>query len=142
MVKQLLTGGCFCGEVRYECGALLYPANLCHCESCRRVCGAPVVAWITAAADHFVFNAKKPTEFHSSNQVTRSFCRECGTPLTYRHDQRPAEIDITLATLDDPSEIIPTHHIYMEDALPWDRPTDGLPQYLQSSGIPPTHSPL
>lgn len=137
MANQPVTGRCFCGEVRYECGAMLYPANFCHCESCRRACGAPVVAWLTVAAENFIFTAKAPTEFHSSEQVIRSFCSRCGTPLTYRHEQRPAELDITLATLDDPSEIIPTHHIYMDDALPWDRPNDGLPQFPKSSGISP-----
>jgi hypothetical protein len=136
MANLLLTGGCFCGEVRYQCGALLYPATLCHCESCRRVSGAHVVAWITVAVETFVFTKTKPLEFNSSKQVFRSFCPQCGTPLTYRREQRAGEIDITLATLDRPSEVSPIDHIYMEDAVLWDRPKDGLPQFVKTRNEP------
>lgn len=45
MTQTTLTGHCYCSTVRYRCGAPLYPATLCHCESCRRVAGAHAVAW-------------------------------------------------------------------------------------------------
>jgi hypothetical protein len=44
-------------------------------------------------------------------------------------DARPWEIDVALATLDKAGEVTPEYHIWMADALPWDRPGDGLPQY-------------
>jgi hypothetical protein len=134
MTEALLTGRCFCGVVRYQCGALLYPPTLCHCESCRRVAGAHSVAWLTVPAESLIYPTAKPVEFSSSSQVFRSFCGQCGTPLTYRREERPGEIDITLATLDWPAAIVPVDHIWMEDALPWDRPGDGLPQYLKTRG--------
>jgi hypothetical protein len=68
-------------------------------------------------------------EFNSSRPVRRSFCGQCGTPLTYRRVDRPGEIDITQATLDHAAQPAPVDHIYMDDALPWDRPNDGLPQH-------------
>jgi len=125
-----LSGGCFCGHVRYRAGALLYPPTLCHCESCRRVAGAHIVGWVTFAADTLVFTGSQPVEFSSSPGVTRSFCGKCGTPLTYRREGRSIEIDVMLATLDRAAELAPADHIYMADALPWDRPGDGLPQHL------------
>lgn len=129
-----LTGRCFCGAVRYRCGSPLYPPTLCHCESCRRVAGAHAVAWLTVTAESLVHRGAQPVEFSSSPTVFRSFCGCCGTPLTYRRDGRPGEIDITLASLDDPGVLPPTHHIWMEDALPWDQPGDGLPLYPQTRG--------
>lgn len=123
------TGGCFCGAVRYRCGAQLYPPTLCHCESCRRVAGAHAVAWLTVRAGDFTFTTGKPIEFSSSPRVSRSFCGQCGTPLTYQREERAGEIDVTLATLDSPASVVPVDHIWMEDALPWDAPGDGLPQY-------------
>lgn len=43
----LLTGGCLCGSIRYECGPPVSAPAFCHCASCRRGAGAHVVAWMT-----------------------------------------------------------------------------------------------
>jgi hypothetical protein len=129
MAEDRLTGRCFCGAVRYQCGAPLDAPTLCHCESCRTAAGAHAVAWITVAHETLVYTAGKPFEYCSSANVFRSFCANCGTPLTYRRNERAGEIDITLASLDQASEFAPADHIWMEDALPWDRPGDELPQY-------------
>ena len=134
-MELTLIGGCFCGRVRYRCGAPLCPPTLCHCESCRRVAGAHVVAWLTVSAATLVFTAGRPVEFASSPQVYRGFCAACGTPLTYRRDGRPGEIDITLASLDRPADLAPADHIHMQDALPWDRPNDGLPLHPQTRSV-------
>jgi hypothetical protein len=128
MTETTLGGHCYCGAVRYRCGAPRYPATLCHCESCRRVAGAHAVAWLTVAASSLVYTQGKPEEFRSSARAWRSFCRDCGTPLTYRNEDRAAEIDITLVTLDNAANFAPVDHIWMADALAWDRPGDGLPQ--------------
>jgi len=129
MRQTTLTGHCYCGTVRYRCGIPLYPATLCHCESCRRVAGAHAVAWLTVAASSLVYTHGGPAEFSSSAHAWRSFCRNCGTPLTYRNEDRAAEIDITLVTLDQAANFAPRDHIWMADALMWDRPGDGLPQF-------------
>jgi len=78
-------------------------------------------------------------EYASSSAVRRQFCERCGTPITYWNQSRPDTIDITVATLDKPERIEPVDHIWMSDALSWDRPQDGLP--LFSMGHPDTHNP-
>lgn len=70
-----------------------------------------------------------PREYVSSERVVRSFCEQCGCSLTYAHSKYPDELDLTIASLDDPSAIAPTAHIWMSDAASWDRPDDGLPQH-------------
>jgi hypothetical protein len=129
MTVPVLSGRCLCGRVRYRCGAPLYPATFCHCESCRRAQGAHAIAWLTVPAASVAYGAERPHEYQSSPGVHRGFCAHCGTPLTYRNDTRAAEIDLTLATLDRAGEFAPSDHIWMEDALAWDRPGDGLPQH-------------
>jgi hypothetical protein len=39
------------------------------------------------------------------------------------------EIDVTLGSMDDPSLLKPTSHIWMQDELPWLQVADGLPQF-------------
>ena len=128
------TGRCLCGAVRYECGPLLYPPTLCHCQSCRRASGAHALGWITVAAPNLVFTHGRPVEFGSSAGRTRGFCGACGSPLSYRTQSRLAEVDVTLGTLDEPERAVPADHIWMEDAPGWDRPGDGLPCYPRARG--------
>jgi hypothetical protein len=47
-----------------------------------------------------------PETFASSNKVERGFCRDCGTPLSYRQLGGP-NISLTLYSLDDPSAVAP-----------------------------------
>lgn len=136
MIDTSLNGHCFCGAVHYRCGALLYPATLCHCESCRRIAGAHAVGWITVAKNSFAYVQGKPARFSSSSGVVRTFCGDCGTPLTYYNRSRPTEIDITLVSLESAVSIAPADHIWMMDALPWDEPHDGRPQHQKTREIP------
>ena len=125
-------GGCFCGAVRYEADGACSNSMVCHCQSCRRAAAAPVVAWVTFPASGFRFTKGRPKEFRSSARVVRAFCSDCGTPLTYRHDGRPAELDVTTGSLDDPNAFPPTHHSWLSHDLAWVKFGDGLPSFPES----------
>jgi len=127
--EDILTGRCLCGSVRYQTAGPVSPPAFCHCESCRRAAGAHVVAWMTVDRQRLRWSGNEPRWHASSPGVVRGFCATCGTPLTYRHDSYGERIDVTIATLDDPARCAPVDHIWMADAVAWDRPTDGLPQY-------------
>ena len=131
-MEQTLEGRCFCKATRYRCGPLLYPPTLCHCESCRRVAGAHAVGWLTVRRSDLAWLGPAPCEFESTPGVHRTFCGQCGTPLTYRNVARPGEIDVTICSLEYPERVAPADHIWMQDAPPWDRPGDGLPQHAAS----------
>lgn len=133
-MADVLTGRCLCGAIRYHCGPLLYAPTLCHCESCRRASGAYAVGWLTVSSGDFKYTAAKPREFESSPGVRRTFCERCGTPLTYTNTRHPTEVDVTIGSLDDPALVVPVDHIWMTDAITWDRPADGLPQHPRQRG--------
>jgi hypothetical protein len=134
MRGKMLTGGCFCGKVRYRSTAPLYPATLCHCRSCRRAAGAHVVAWATVRRSEYTVERGRPVEYSSSPGVIRTFCGDCGTPLTYWRRERAEEIDVTIGSLDDPDAVVPADHIWMQDAPSWDGSTDSLPRHLRTRG--------
>jgi hypothetical protein len=129
MEKTQYLGGCFCGAVRYEVSGAPRVLCYCHCESCRRAAGSPAVAWGTFGRSGFRVTRGRMTEFNSSPRVTRGFCAGCGSCLTYSHDGRPADIDVTLATLAEVAHLAPTMHVWVADKLPWVRIEDGLPQF-------------
>ena len=129
-----VTAGCFCGQVRLEVAGPEKFACFCHCESCQRAAGAPVVAWATYASDSFKVTSGEIHWHSSSPGVTRGICRNCGTSLTYGNDKRPGEIDLTVNSLDDPSAPALKAHIWTEDKQPWLMFDDGLPVYEKNAG--------
>ena len=122
-------GGCLCGGVRYQVSGPVRNLCFCHCASCRRASGAPMVPWGTFVRENFRLSRGSLTEYRSSPAVTRGFCPACGTSLTYRHEARARDIDVTLATLDDPTLLAPQVHVWVGDKLPWVSINDGLPQF-------------
>jgi hypothetical protein len=135
----MLTGGCSCGAVRYELDAAPSSSTLCHCVDCRRIVGAPAVAWLTVPATALRFVHGSPQAHRSSAWAVRGFCGVCGTHLTYRHDGYPEEVDIVTCSLDDPAAVPPRDHTFAAQRLPWMRVDDmrvgdGLPVYPRSRG--------
>ena len=127
-----INGGCFCRAIRYRAEGAPSGSMLCHCRTCRRVAGAPVVGWLTFPIASFRFIRGEPDEFQSSPPVLRTFCRQCGTPLTYRHESEVGTLDVATATLDDPNAFPPTHHSWLSHDLAWLKFGDGLPTYPES----------
>ncbi len=115
----MLEGGCFCGFIRYRAGGRVQDETLCHCSICRRVSAAPLVAWFTAPAPEFSFVSGEPAVFRSSDHGERTFCPRCGTPLTFRSNRLPAEIDVTICSLDAPERVPPRDHTRTSSALRW-----------------------
>jgi len=132
MSQSSFEGGCLCGAVRYRLSGNPLVSGICHCLTCRRACAAPMLPFITFFVDHFELSRGKPLEFRSSPQVTRSFCGDCGTPLTYRNDGHGDEIDVMTCSLDDPAVFPPSHHIWVSHKLGWVQLLDGLPVYDKS----------
>jgi hypothetical protein len=125
-------GGCFCGAIRYRVGGKPTNSMVCHCQTCRRVAAAPVVAWVTFPIAQFQLLRGEPSEFHSTPPVRRTYCGACGTPLTYEQSDSPDSVDITTCSLDDPDQFPPTHHSWLSHDLRWLRFGDGLPTFQQS----------
>ena len=130
-MTETLTGGCFCGAVRFELDLPSRFCTHCHCENCRRAHGAAFVTWVTFPVDSFSVTKGALIERQSSPGVTRGHCAECGTTMTYTNDRWPDDIDVTATCLDHPGTIKPDSHIWIEDKQPWIEIGDGLPQYEQ-----------
>jgi hypothetical protein len=129
-----LSGGCACGTVRYETDAAPFHRTLCHCVDCRRAAGAPAVAWFSVPAAELRFVRGAPAVRRSSPRVERGFCGACGTPLTYRNDGYPEEVDVITCSLDDPDAASPQDHTFASQRLPWMRVDDGLLVFPRTRG--------
>ena len=132
MTSRSIEGGCLCGAVRYRASGAEWNPTLCHCSSCRRAAGAPVVAWVTFPPAEFAFTQGAPARHRSSPPVERTFCARCGTPLTYQHTSFPNELDVTIASLDDPAAFPPADHTWTSERIAWLELCDDLPRHARS----------
>jgi len=128
-MKKSLEGGCLCGKIHYKVNGDIIDAGYCHCRICRRASAAPVVAWLTVSLDSFSYLRGTPSVFHSSAHSKREFCGSCGTQLAFRRSEGPVTVDVTIASLDDPSLIEPEYHIWRDSRIPWFETSDSLPRH-------------
>jgi hypothetical protein len=128
----MLTGGCFCGAIRYEVLEQASNQTNCHCTLCRGTTGAPCVAWFSVPIKGFTLVRGCPTQFRSSAHATRSFCATCGTQLTFADDSTADEIDVTACSLDEPRHMPPHDHTYTDSRLSWLKLADDIPQFARS----------
>lgn len=136
MMSAAITGGCQCGAVRYR-AASLGRASICHCRMCQRAVGNAIAPLVVAAG---VAIEGAPAWFASSNISERGFCARCGTPLFLRDLEASAgEMELMIATLDDPNRVAPAHHYGVESRRAWIKLADGLPEYEtgQNNGTDP-----
>jgi hypothetical protein len=101
----------------------------CHCRLCRRSSGAPVMAWATFPAAAVWLEGIIPAAFAATPRALRQFCPRCGTPLFFTYTQGPPELDVAVATLDDPTALAPRYHIWTRAKLPWFDTDDNLPRH-------------
>jgi hypothetical protein len=134
-MKLPLEGGCLCGGVRYRISAEPHHAGYCHCRMCQRSAGAPVVAWLTMASDAFAWLKGEPVAYRSSQKAERLFCAACGTQLVFREFAEPDQLDVTLASLDDPESVRPSHHIWTASRIGWFEIADDLPRYPERGPV-------
>ena len=128
----MLTGGCFCGQIRYEVAGTAFHESNCHCSICRRTTGAPFVAWFSVSRSQLRLLSGESRRFQSSPKATRSFCPRCGTQLIFEHQDFPDEIGVTTASLDDAARAPPKSHIHTSSKLNWIKLADRLPEYQEA----------
>ena len=123
-----ITGGCACGGTRYLLKSQPIGLVDCHCIDCRRSAGAPHVTWGSVPRRDLVVTKGEPRKVPYANRI-RSFAACCGTHLFFEDNKDSENIDVTVASLDDPTPFAPTKVIFLEDKLPWVTLDKSLPSF-------------
>src|SRR5271165_2853221 len=118
-MNEIMTGGCLCGQVRYE----IVPTNslglLCHCRMCQRQSGAPVSALLFVDRENLHVTSGEVRGYQSSGCGVRSFCGTCGSALFWQPFRAPHRRGVFVGSLDDPNAFRPTFHICTSSAVSW-----------------------
>ncbi len=125
------SGHCLCGAIGYRAeGAPLWVA-FCHCRDCRLATGGVIAAYAGFRRRDFHFTGQEPAAFASSPGVTRRFCGNCGTPLTYESEKWAEEIHLLLGSAEDIEAYKPQAHVFTAEQVPWLHCEDGLPRFAK-----------
>lgn len=119
------TGGCFCGDVRYEVSQDPEWVGSCHCTMCRKLIGAAFSTYVVFPRETFEWTKGAPKIFCSSQEVQRGFCDCCGSTLTWESDET---FGVLVGSLDRPEDIRPQCHTNTTTWLPWLKMDDDLPR--------------
>ncbi len=132
-VKHMpVTGGCSCGEVRYQISEPPINGGYCHCDQCQRAWGGLFSASLLFNESAFRFTKGEPN-YYKSPLAKRGFCDNCGSPTIFVYDG-DNKVWVLIGSLDYPGDW-PFNkegwfgHYYLEDKVPWEEIHDDLPKH-------------
>jgi hypothetical protein len=110
--SEHMEGGCACGRVRFVARVDTNDAYLCHCRMCQRATGSISIAFKGVKKADVEWRTE-PDWFRSSPIAQRPFCNQFGTSLGFAFPDSE-NMDLTVASFDDPSRFVPVHHFGAE----------------------------
>lgn len=122
------TGGCHCGAVRYTVTGPLRDVIYCHCTQCRRQTGHFVAATRILDDALSITGADELTWYAASSDAKRGFCRHCGSLLFWKAEGSDMT-SIMAGSLDLPTGLTASHHIFAADKGDYYELADGLPVF-------------
>lgn len=129
-VIERITGGCYCGQVRYAAANVRSTVSECHCSQCRKQAGHRYATtggkWSDVSVET---GAEHVTWFRSSPEAERGFCSACGSHLFWKSSNGDA-VAILAASVDEPTGLRMGRHIFVEAKGDYYDISDGLPRFI------------
>jgi hypothetical protein len=120
-MKLPQTGGCQCGEIRYEITEEPQLVYTCHCTDCQRLTSSAFSMGVVVPEPTFRLSGIEPRQLRriadSGRINTRLVCPECGTWVC--GIPRDGVHRVRAGTPDDTSWLRPTRHIWTRSKQPW-----------------------
>lgn len=128
-----LTGGCYCGKIRYAAKGDPILRAQCYCRACQHIAGGGPQYFLLMPREGLAYTQGTPKTFARPDlpsPVTRAFCPDCGTHLITERPDMPHAVVLKIGTLDDPTAYKGAKMaIFCEDRQPFHRIPEGLPTF-------------
>ena len=134
-MTEVFSGSCLCGSVRYEARGPLREVSYCHCGQCRRTSGHFVAATAVPPDCLTLTKSAGLTWYTSSDSAQRGFCAICGSSLFWR-PHSGTHVSIMAGTLDGPTGLRASEHIYVSSKGDYYSIDDGIDKYDEDSPTP------
>ncbi|MCH7932112.1 MAG: GFA family protein [Proteobacteria bacterium] len=125
---QQVSGGCYCGRVRYRASGVSRQVTECHCSECRKQAGHRHASTGAKSSDIEIDGTANVTWYRASPDAERGFCSTCGSHLFWKPSNEDY-IAILAASIDEPTGLRMAKHIFVDDKGDYYEITDGLPQF-------------
>jgi hypothetical protein len=119
----IMSGGCACGAIRYECGGEPVLMVNCHCRDCQRANGSAYAAFVIVRKAGVRISGEPryhTVRGNAGRAVDRGFCASCGSQVVARLEKFPDLLGFQAGSLDDPSIYRPAVEVFTASAQPWD----------------------
>ncbi len=116
------TGGCLCGQVRYELAGDPLATLICHCVNCQKQAGAAFSVNVIVAEPNLTVQGELRTfddAGDSGNAVHRKFCPNCGSPIISVLAASPGIVALKAGTLDDTTGLSPQVQAWCDSKQDW-----------------------
>lgn len=127
---------CFCGDVSLVVNTSTPPisSSICHCETCRRLTGAPMMATVMypRAAVTLTNSGAELSETRTSKHVRRLRCSRCSSPVLAELGGQRVGVPLSLFARPLPQGWQPQHHLWYNKRVV--DVNDGNPKYLERYG--------
>ena len=105
--KELHSGGCSCGAVRYETHGNPTRVAVCHCRYCQTRTGSAFGMNVYFEDSQIQITSGELKDYSFLNNAKRQFhnrfCPNCGTTVFWSIEMRPGWTGIAAGTFDSPS---------------------------------------
>lgn len=126
------TGSCACGAIKFKTNAPVIATGVCHCSMCQKISGGGPNYVALIAKEALIVTQGTPAHYHvrgdSGEDVTRTFCANCCTPLWGAPDGQPFYA-IKTGAFDTRDDLAPMMHIYVASAPAWHPIDQNLPAF-------------
>lgn len=113
MTTEKASGSCLCGTTRFTARNVSRSVGACHCSTCRRWGGGPLMAVDCGTAVSFE-SEDNVRVYDSSEWAERGFCGKCGTHLFYRLKQNHQYIMPIGLFADDDANVF-DHQVFVDE---------------------------
>jgi hypothetical protein len=131
--QKSLTGGCFCGRVRYEFAPEYLAYRYCFCSRCRKLRGTAHAANIFVKQAGFKWLRGEEAVRRYDLEGARfgnCFCENCGSPVPRQALAGKAYL-IPAGTVDEDPGIMPEGAIFWDSRVDWLPPADKLEKFSE-----------
>ena len=125
-------GSCLCGAIAYEIDGELTELGNCHCHMCQKAHGAAFGTYVMVKWDEFrlLHGDAEIGKYRSSDVITRSFCRQCGSTLQFIRDGAQS-FGLAAGTLDTDPQLMASYEIWTESRARWCELGEDAQSYAQ-----------
>ena len=105
-------GSCLCGAVKFNARNALKSIGACHCNSCRKWGGGPLIG-VHCGNEVSFLGQENISIYDSSDWAERGFCKRCGSHLFYRLKENMHHF-ICVGLFEDQSQFVLDRQSYID----------------------------